>query len=186
MKERIRKLLPEIEWIECKELQDKVVACYEDALKTGGWQPEDMDTIPFTLLIPDCPFSYLNHVQGVTRVAKKSMDEFNTIYAAIDPKFKMDSDLLVAGALLHDVGKLVEYEKNAEWKTVKSQLGKDLRHPFSGSIIAMRNGCSSAIAHIIANHAHEGDGTLRSPEGVLVNKADFMNFEGIKSFLGMK
>ena len=108
MKERIRKLLPEIEWIECKELQDKVVACYEDALNTGGWQPEDMDKIPFTLLIPDCPFSYLNHVQGVTRVAKKSMDGFNTIYAAIDPKFKMNSDLLVAGALLpvYGVGRM--------------------------------------------------------------------------------
>ena len=53
MKEKIRKLLPEIEWIEDKDLQEKVVASYEDALKTGGWQPEDMDKIPFTLLIPD-------------------------------------------------------------------------------------------------------------------------------------
>jgi HD superfamily phosphodiesterase len=98
----------------------------------------------------------------------------------------MDNDLLVAGALLHDVGKLVEYEKAPDGKTIKSQLGKDLRHPFSGTVIALRNGCCSAIGHIIANHAHEGDGTLRSPEGVLVNKADFMNFEGIKSFLGLK
>ena len=65
-------------------------------------------------------------------------------------------------------------------------MGKDLRHPFSGTVIALRNGCGSAIGHIIANHAHEGDGTLRSPEAVLVNKADFMNFEGIKIFLGMK
>ena len=68
MKEKIRKLLPEIEWIEDKDLQEKVVASYEDALKTGGWQPEDMDKIPFTLLIPDCPASYLTHVRGVTRI----------------------------------------------------------------------------------------------------------------------
>ena len=186
MKEKIRKLLPEIEWIEDKDLQEKVVASYEDALKTGGWQPEDMDRIPFTLLIPDCPASYLTHVRGVTRIAKKAMDEFNALYAATDGKFKMNNDLLVAGALLHDVGKLVEYEKAPDGKTVKSQMGKDLRHPFSGTVIALRNGCCTAIGHIIANHAHEGDGTLRSPEDVLVNKADFMNFEGMKSFLGMK
>ena len=186
MKETIRKLLPEIEWITDRELQEKVVACYVDALQTGSWRPEDMDSIPFTLLIPDCPFSYLTHVRGVTRMAKLAMDEFNALYATKDAKFTMNNDLLVAGALLHDVGKLVEYEKTPDGRTVKSQMGKDLRHPFSGTVIALRNGCSTAIGHIIANHAHEGDGTLRSPEGVLVNKADFMNFEAMKSFLGMK
>ncbi|MDR1514329.1 MAG: HD domain-containing protein [Synergistaceae bacterium] len=186
MREKIRGLLPEIEWIEDEELQEKVVACYADALRTGGWGPEDMDKIPFTLLIPDCPASYLTHVRGVTRMSKHALDEFNELYASSDGKFRMDSDLLVAGALLHDIGKLVEYEKAPDGRTVKSQMGKDLRHPFSGTVIALRNGCSSAIGHIIANHAHEGDGALRSPEGVLVNKADFMNFEGLKSFLGMK
>jgi putative nucleotidyltransferase with HDIG domain len=186
MEKRIRELFPEIEWIEDKGMQDKVVASYVDALKTGGWEPDDMDKIPFTLLIPNCPFSYLDHVKGVTRIAKKSMDEFNAIYPVKDSKFKMDNDLLVAGALLHDVGKLVEYEKNAAGETVKSTMGKNLRHPFSGTVIALRNGCPDEIGHIIANHAHEGDGTLRSPEGVMVNKADFMNFESVKSFLGMK
>lgn len=186
MKEKIRKLLPEVEWIKDKELQEKVLASFEDALKTGGWEPEDMDKIPFTLLIPDCPFSLLAHTRGVTKMAYDAMKTFNEFYASRDEKFRMDNDLLVAGALLHDVGKFAEYEKAPDGKTVKSQLGKDLRHPFSGTVIAMRNGCSSAIGHIIANHAHEGDGALRGPEAVLINKADFMNFEGIKSFLGMK
>ena len=186
MEKRIRELFPEIEWIKCPELREKVVASYADALKTGGWEPDDMKKIPFTLLIPNCPFSYLEHVRGVTRVAKDAMDEFNAIYAAKDPKFTLDNDLLLAGALLHDVGKLVEYEKAPNGEVVKSQMGKNLRHPFSGTVIAMRNGCSDAIGHIIANHAKEGDGTLRSPEGVIVNKADFINFETVKSFLGMK
>lgn len=186
MEKKIRELFPEIEWIKDQSMQAKVVAAYADALKTGGWEPEDMDKIPFTLLIPNCPFSYLDHVRGVTRIAKKAMDEFNAIYPAKDPKFTLNNDLLVAGALLHDVGKLVEYEKNAEGETVKSKMGKNLRHPFSGTVIALRNGLPDEVGHIIANHAHEGDGTLRSPEGVVVNKADFINFESVKSFLGMK
>ncbi|EFQ24300.1 HD domain-containing protein [Aminomonas paucivorans] len=185
MKERIMQLLPEIQWIGDPTLRAQVVASYEDALKTGGWEPDDMAKIPFTLLIPNCPASYLTHTRGVVRVAKASMDEFNALYEN-EGGFKLDNDKLVAGALLHDVGKLVEYEKTPDGKFVKSQMGKDLRHPFSGTVIALRNGVSSEIGHIIANHAHEGDGTLRSPEGVLVNKADFINFETIKSFLGMK
>ena len=186
MKEKIRELFPEIEWIHDEAMRDKVVAAIEDGLRSGGWEPEDMDKIPFTLLIPNCPFSYLAHVRGVTRIAKLAMDEFNAIYAAKDEKFRMDNDLLVAGALLHDVGKLVEYEKNGVGETVKSRCGKNLRHPFSGTVIALRNGLPDEVGHIIANHAHEGDGTLRSPEAVVVNKADFINFESIKSFLGMK
>jgi hypothetical protein len=83
MKKKIREMLPEIEWINDKGLQDKVVACYEDALKTGGWKPEDMDRIPFTLLIPDCPASYLTHVRGVTRMAYLAMKEFNELYKKI-------------------------------------------------------------------------------------------------------
>ena len=186
MKEKIRELLPEIEWIQEKELQEKVVSAYADALQVGGWQPEDMDRIPFTLLIPDCPFSYLDHVRGVTKVARAAMDEFNAVYPPKDKRFTLDHDTLIAGALLHDVGKLAEYERTPDGKTVKSRLGKDLRHPFSGTVFAMRHGCSSRIAHIIANHAGEGDGTLRSPEAVIVNKADFINFETVKSFLGLK
>ena len=165
MEKRIRELFPEIEWIKDKSLQDKVVASYVDALTTGGWEPDDMDKIPFTLLIPNCPFTYLDHVRGVVRIAKRAMDEFNEIYPRKDPKFRLDNDLLVAGALLHDVGKLVEYEKAPNGETVKSEMGKNLRHPFSGTVIALRNGC---------------------PDGVVVNKADFINFEAVKSFLGMK
>ncbi|MEA4849292.1 MAG: HD domain-containing protein [Clostridiaceae bacterium] len=186
MKNRIRELLPEIEWIQDQELQNKVVDTYQDALTMGNWKAEDMDNIPFTLLIPDCPYSYLDHVRGVTRIAKAAMDEFNRIYAPQNSKFTLDNDTLIAGALLHDVGKLIEYVKDAKGNTVKSQMGKDLRHPFSGTFLALRNGCSSKIGHIIANHSAEGDGTLRSPEAVIVNKSDFINFETVKSFLGMK
>lgn len=186
MKAKIREFLPEIEWIRDKVLQEKITASYEDALLLGGWQPQDMAVIPFTLLIPNCPYSYLDHVRGVTRVAKAAMEEFNAVYSHKNEKFTLNHDLVVAGALLHDIGKLVEYERLADGNIVKSQIGKDLRHPFSGTVIAMRNGCSSAIGHIIANHAAEGDGTMRSPEAVIINKADFINFETVKSFLGTK
>ena len=138
MKEKIRELFPEIEWIHDEAMRDNVVAAIEDGLRSGGWEPEDMDKIPFTLLIPNCPFSYLAHVRGVTRIAKLAMDEFNAIYAAKDEKFRMDNDLLVVGALLHDVGKLVEYEKNGAGETVKSRCGKNLRHPWHGHRAAQR------------------------------------------------
>ncbi len=186
MRDKILALIPEIKWIHDEELQENVISAYEEALSFGNWDPEDMDKIPFTLLIPDCPYSYLSHVRGVIKVARASMENFNEIYATQDSNFKLNNDNLIAGAILHDVGKLMEYEKTEAGQFVKSKFGKDLRHPFSGMHLALKHGCSSDIAHIIANHAAEGDGTLRSPEAVIVNKADFINFETVKSFLGMK
>ncbi|HPD97955.1 MAG TPA: HD domain-containing protein [Synergistales bacterium] len=183
MRDRIIKMIPEIDWIQDKDLRTKVVATVEDALKTGGWEPEDMEKIPFTLLIPDCPASLNVHNRGVTRMAKKIFEEYNSLYKD-NGGFQLDHDTLIAGAILHDVGKLVEYEKK-DGKAVKSQMGKDLRHPFSGVGLAMRNGIPSGICHCIAVHAKEGDGGHRSPEAVVINKCDFINFETIKSFLGL-
>lgn len=184
MKDRLKKLMPEIDWVQDEDLKEKVIKTYQDALEMGGWEPEDMAKIPFTLLIKDCPASLLVHNRGVTRVAKAAMDEYNALYKD-NGGFQLDHDTLVAGALLHDVGKLVEYERDSDGNVVKSQMGKDLRHPFSGVGLAMRNGIPSAICHCIAVHAAEGDGRHRSPEAVFINKADFMNFESIKSFLGL-
>ncbi|MDT8284152.1 MAG: HD domain-containing protein [Thermovirgaceae bacterium] len=183
MKDRIIKMIPEIDWIQDNGLKDKVVATIEDALRTGGWEPEDMDTIPFTLLIPDCPASLNVHNRGVIRMAKKIYEEYNPLYKN-SGGFALDHDTLIAGAILHDVGKLVEYEKK-DGKAVKSKMGKDLRHPFSGVGLAMRNDIPSRICHCIAVHAKEGDGAYRCPEAVVINKCDFINFETIKSFLGL-
>jgi hypothetical protein len=183
MRDRIVKVFPEIDWVQDKDLREKVISTLEDALKTGGWEPEDMEKIPFTLLIPDCPASLNIHNRGVTRMAKAIYDEYNPLYKD-NGGFKLDYDTLIAGAILHDVGKLVEYEKK-DGKAVKSQMGKDLRHPFSGVGLAMRNGIPSRICHCIAVHAKEGDGGYRCPEAVVINKCDFINFETIKSFLGL-
>lgn len=183
MREAVVELLPEINWIKDAKLREAVIESHVDALTEGGWVPADMDVIPFALAFPDCPTSYLRHVRAVTRMCKAILEEYNAAYAG-QGDFFLDYDRLVAGALLHDIGKLVEWTKGPDGKFGKSRAGKDLRHPVSGVVIAMRNGIPSAIAHIIAYHAHEGDAVKRSPEAVIVNKVDMMNFDSVRAFLG--
>lgn len=98
---------PEIGLITDKVLQQKVIDTCEEALVIGGWKLSDIDSLPFTLLIPDTMISYRTHVRTVTRMALKVYEEWG-VYGE---KFKLDKDYLIAGALLHDVGKLIEYEK---------------------------------------------------------------------------
>ncbi len=183
MREQILALLPEINWVKDEKIREAVIATHIDALTEGGWKPEDMDRIPFALAFPNCPASYLRHIKAVTHMCRSILEEYNSIYQG-QGDFTLDHDRLIAGALLHDIGKLVEWKEGADGKFGKSETGKLMRHPLSGTVIAMRNGISYEIGHIIAYHAHEGDDAKRSPEAVIVNKVDMMNFDSIRSTLG--
>ncbi len=49
-------------------------------------------------------------------------------------------DVLIAGAILADVGKLLEYELDENGKCFQGQYGEYLRHPFSGVSLAEQCG----------------------------------------------
>jgi putative nucleotidyltransferase with HDIG domain len=176
MRERLLKILPEIEWVEDAELREKVVATWLDGLERGGWQPEDVDRMPFTLA-KKVSSSFAKHVRSVTRICGFVADTFDEIYGGVD--LKLDKDLLLAGALLHDVGKLVEMEE-ADGAFRKSPDGKLVRHAFSGVALADAHRLPAAVQHMIGTHSKEGDPFKRTPESVVLHLADFMNFDPIE------
>jgi putative nucleotidyltransferase with HDIG domain len=94
-------------------------------------------------------------------------------------RISINRDILLSGALLHDVGKLFEYAREGN-RFVKSEEGKLLRHPISGAAFASRFAVPQEVLHIIAAHSKEGDGERRTVEAVIVNHADFVNFEALK------
>jgi guanylate kinase len=53
-------------------------------------------------------------------------------------------DRLLAGGLLHDVGKLLETEKDGQGGYRKSRGGQCLRHPISGTALAVEAGIRDA------------------------------------------
>jgi hypothetical protein len=88
--------------------------------------------------------------------------------------------VVVAGAILADVGKPLEYALDGG-RLVQSERGRALRHPFTGVALAMECGVPDAVCHIIAAHAAEGDLVRRSTEAWIVHHADFMSFEPFKT-----
>ena len=109
--------------------------------------------------------------------ARKRVERKRKFYGDVLP---IDMDVLVAGAILIDVGKLLEYERDSTGKIVQSEYGKLLRHPFSGVGLAMRFDLPARVCHMIAMHAKEGDAGQRTIEGLIVHHADFMTFEPFK------
>jgi putative nucleotidyltransferase with HDIG domain len=183
MREKLLELVPEFDLIKDDDLKEKTVKTWEAAMDESGWTPDSLSRMPFTLLINPCPASFIEHVRAVTLAAVKAAEVFDTIYGDRVP---VDMDLLVSGALLHDIGKLLEYENREDGTTVQTHAGRRLRHPFTGMELAARFDLPVEVQHIIAAHAGEGEKVNRTTEATLVNHADFMSFHSIKRMLEVK
>ena len=177
MREMILKLLPEIKEIGDSDLQDKVIDCWEDAIKFRGWTEELLRSMPFTLLAENVKITFIDHVRAVCRMCI-ACDEILTQVHGTN-KTPVNRDNLVAGALLADVGKLCEFEI-VNGRPQKSDFGKHIRHPFSGVGLAFKHDLPSEVMHIIATHSKEGAGEKRLSESIIFHHADFIDFELVK------
>lgn len=181
MNKEVYNLWPELDWISNEELRGKTARVWEIALERSVLDAVDLQTIPFTLLCgPDLRVSFMAHKRCVVHVALESGRKMNEFFK---DELPVDMDILISGAILADVGKLLEYVKDSEGRAVQGTYGKYLRHPFSGVSLAEECGLPPEVCHIIAAHAGEGDHIKRTTEAYIVHHADFMTFLPFKSRL---
>jgi len=173
MRKKIKERLPGSDLIENPKLKSRVVDTFILAIKEGGWKISDIEKIPFTLIKRRAFIGLIEHTRLVTKIALESANVLSDFYGE---KIKISRDVLIVGALLHDVGKFHEITRSKK-KYIKSPEGSLLRHPFSGLGLAARNNIPANVLHIIATHSKEGDGTKRTVEGIIVHYADFMAFD---------
>ena len=171
----------ELSWINNPDLRKKTSKVWEIALERSVLNENDLKTIPFTLLCgPDLKVTFMDHKRSVVHIARDAGNKINTMYHGELP---VDMDVLIAGAILCDVGKLLEYVLDKNGKAIQGTYGKYLRHPFSGVSLAEECGIPPEVCHIIATHAGEGDMVKRTTEAYIVHHADFMTFLPFKERL---
>jgi hypothetical protein len=181
MNKRIVELCPELDWIQDTDLKEKTAKTWELAFEKSVLTPEDLNRIPFTLLCgPNLKVTFMDHKRSVVHIAKASGEVVNGWYHG---EMKVNMDILIAGDILADVGKLLEYELDKDGKAVQGKYGKYLRHPFSGVSLAEQCGVPADVCHIIAPHAGEGNMVKRSVEAYIVHHADFMTLEPFRERL---
>ncbi|MBK6899665.1 MAG: HDIG domain-containing protein [bacterium] len=173
MNPQVLALWPELDWIGDAELRAQTARTWELALQESPLDAADLEQIPFTLLVPGLKVSFMAHKRCVVHVARDAALKMNEFFG---DDLRCDLDTVIAGAILADVGKLLEYTKNADGTTGTSDCGKYLRHPFTGVALARQCGVPDRVCHIIAAHAGEGDLVKRTVEAYVVHHADFMTF----------
>ena len=200
MKDSVLKIWPEITWIkdeelkdiaeslktfsdtiekssQNKELREKTLDCWVYAIENSVLTINDLENIPFSLLLKDCKISFMNHKRTAVQL---SVEMANIMKKNFGDEIQIDMDILIAGAILIDIGKLLEYEMK-DGKLITSKVGKLVRHPFSGLAIADRFNLPPEVQHIIATHSKEGDLGNRTVESIIVHHADFVSFDPFRA-----
>ena len=137
MRDAVARLWPEIQWIEKPKLREQVTQTWIKALERSPLKPDDLNRIPFTLLVPNCPITFMEHKRCVVHIARQSAESMHEFMGRALP---INMDIVIAGAILADVGKLLEYELGPDGKSRQSERGEALRHPFTGVALALECG----------------------------------------------
>jgi putative nucleotidyltransferase with HDIG domain len=164
--------LPEIAMIQNADLRSKVVEAWAFALAESSF--DRITSLP----AEGNPGIFLmkrgtqaDHLRGVTRVALSIADEFTAAF----PETEIDRDIVIAGGLVHDVGKPWEFDpvNRDKWTKDPSRAGlPSLRHPVYGIHVCFSVGMPEEVTHIVLSHSYEGDFLIRSLEGIIVHRAD--------------
>jgi putative nucleotidyltransferase with HDIG domain len=169
----VREELPELADIRDAELQTKAVEAWAYALAHSSFR-SIREIAPAGN--PDVNEAkrgdQTDHLRGVTRLAIGIAEEMRTAY----PELAIDRDVIVAGGLLHDVGKAWEFDpvNRRRWKASQKQFGRpSIRHPAMGAHICLTVGLPEEIAHIAMAHSGEGELLVRSLECMIVHQADY-------------
>ena len=172
IKENIKKELPELNLIQNTELRNKVIDAWSKSLNDSDFtsisELQGSGAIDWKVLKNG---SQVDHLRGVARIAYAIAKEFKSIYSDIPINF----DTLLSGALLHDVGKPLNYNKDNidKWKETPYLEGNPpARHSVYGYHICLSVGLPMAIAHVVGAHSKEGSFIQRSLEGTIVYYAD--------------
>lgn len=182
----IAELFPSLLKISDASLRQRVAAVWNEAIYSGcggkGWTFAELRAVKFTLLAGDIDMTFIDHLNSC---AKQCIAIADVLESSFSCEIPIHRDYLIAGALLADCGKPLEFDKDASGKVIQGTFGQQVRHPFTGVALAYKHGLPGEVMHIIATHSHEGDKMERSIESIIFHHADFVDFD-IAKFLGKR
>ena len=161
---QVREAVPELAEIGAESLRESVVEAWVRGLERGGWR--DIEDVPYAWNIHEV--SNVEHVRVVATIALDTAERQRSVHGA-DP----DEDIVVAAALLHDVGKCYEYVDHVDDDLVDpdpTYAGETIPHSLSGYALAHEVGCPLAVQRAIPHFI--GEVPDRTLEAELVASAN--------------
>jgi hypothetical protein len=155
-------IFPEIKRIQSLPLRRGVLLAWEPAVLESG--ERDLFPVPFNPKVKGT--LPVEHLQFVVKASLLIADQLKKA-----PGYKIDLDLLIASALLHNLGKVFEYRRQ-DGRFKKTAIGKFFPHGFWGAFSALREGLPLDPAHLFSIHPHVSPVPPQRPEGIILHYAD--------------
>ncbi len=168
----VREDLPEVALIPDQALRDGAVEAWSHALCCSEFRriteipPEGNPGAPVLR-----GGTQADHLRGVVRLTRAMAQEFEGAY----PQVAIDWDILMAGAVCHDVGKPYEFDplNRTRWQAAPADGGfPTFRHSVFGMHVCLTVGLPEEVAHIAVGHSFEGLHMGVSTECTIVRQAD--------------
>lgn len=172
-REELERIFPAFQEIQDETLRVKSEEAMLAAMEAGGWDEQTIKLCPVTLNWENCDVSWTEHVSDVTSMCLMEFDALEKYYKRHGVGFSRD--LVAAGALLHDIGKLTEFVFR-DGKAVHGDNFELMRHPLSGAVIAAKAGLPDELVYLIAVHSFEGDKSYQTAESEFVRSIDIFVF----------
>lgn len=171
--DQLLKLFPMFQEIADDDLRSRAMNAMSLAMEKGGWNAENISLCPVTMNWKSCDVSWVEHVTDVAMLCSMEYEVLSRYYVRHGVPFSRD--IVICGALLHDIGKLTEFTcvgGRAEHSTNYELM----RHPLSGAIIAAQAALPDSLVHLIATHSFEGERSYQTAESAFVRSIDIFAF----------
>ncbi|MBI2907826.1 MAG: HDIG domain-containing protein [Chloroflexi bacterium] len=174
-KQAIREAFPLIARIKDGKLRDGVVTAWYIAWRESPFEnlqdaPFAIDAAPGETLVKHSNAA----ASGAYAMARQLIQEYGV---------NINLDYVLAGAILHDLDKILRYERIGN-RVVASEFGKKIVHGAYGGHIALLAGLPQDIVFIIMAHSGKVDVELRSPEGKLISFAELGKIQALQAATG--
>lgn len=162
-------LFPELDAISDPALRSAVVDIWEDL-----WARSDYDRLSDVPVSVKIDYPQVKHAQGVAAAALAVVDVWERVHGV-----RIDRDVLIAGALLIDVSKLVETRRSEDGGIGYTELGKSLPHATFAAHAALERGVRLDVIHCILSHSPNGG---KAPNTVEAQILDWLDQADISAF----
>lgn len=137
-------LFPTIVKIQDSDIREKVIQTWFQAWKRGNFLRIE-DAHQFEPARDRIVYTNVDHTNQVCRACEKMAE---MAFEVLNLKLNMDS--LLAGALLHDVDKMVIFDaRTGGW----TEAGRRTSHALEGASMARAEGLPEEVVHIIESHS---------------------------------
>jgi len=164
---------PAVERIADDDLRSGVVHAWTLALSETGWALAEMPWFPPLQAELGAPDERLvDHVRDVVAASEALAEAFDA---------PLSTDLVLAGALVHDVSKAYEF---ASPDGSETELHALLGHPHYGVVPAARAGLPPEVLHVVLSHSRRTSVEPATAEARIVAHADRVAVAAVRARAG--